>query len=506
MPSIIALSLCLVFLAWLFRRELHLSRGTSHALWIPWAWITLIGSRFPSEWLGGTASTSTSAYLEGSSLDRNVFLGLILIGFVVLVKRNVSWGDFCRNNLFIVLFFVYSGLSIMWSDFPMVAFKRWHKVLGHVVMALVILTEPEPGKAFEALFRRCAYVLIPFSFVTIKYYPGISRGFDAWTGEAYNAGITVGKNALGNASMVVGLFLVALVFARGRREGAGKLDRAADFALVFMTGWLLNEAHSATSLGCLVLGSLVIIGTRIRPVARNLSAILVTTAVVAVTLDVTLNLRETIIVGLGRDTTLTGRTELWESLAQIPVNPIIGVGFESFWLGDRVEGLWRKYWWKPNQAHNGYYEMYLNLGYLGVFCQLGILLAGYITAKRNMDAAMERSTASEARDFAIAQFSAAFIIALAAYNFTEAAFKALHLSFFVFFLSAIQYPASREHAVAVAPPIRTDDIKKPKAAALVPAQARRNTGTPVSPLPSVRFSVTRRSHAYSGSMAEDLRK
>src|SRR5207249_4617879 len=170
----------------------------------------------------------------------------------------------------------------------------------------------------------CAYVLIPFSFVTIKYYPGISRGFDAWTGEAYNAGITVGKNALGNASMVVGLFLVALVFARGRREGAGKLDRAADFALVFMTGWLLNEAHSATSLGCLVLGSLVIIGTRIRPVARNLSAILVTTAVVAVTLDVTLNLRETIIVGLGRDTTLTGRTELWESLAQIPVNPIIG--------------------------------------------------------------------------------------------------------------------------------------------------------------------------------------
>jgi hypothetical protein len=486
MPPVLALSLCLFFIFWLFRRDRQLNGGVSHALWIPLTWITLIGSRFPSEWLAGPASTSTSAYLEGSSLDRNVFLGLILLGCVVLMKRGICWGEFFRKNIFIVLFFTYTGLSILWSDFPLVAFKRWHKVLGHVVMALIVLTDEHPGRAFEALFRRCAYILMPLSFVTIKYYPEISRGFDAWTGEAYNAGITVGKNALGNASMIVGLFLIAVVFASRPRAGAGKLDRAADFAVVFMTGWLLNEAHSATSLGCLILGGVVIVGMKGRFLAHNLSAIVVTVALFAVLLDAAFNVRDAIIVGLGRDTTLTGRTELWESLGRIPVNPIIGVGFESFWLGERVEGLWNKYWWKPNQAHNGYYEMYLNLGYLGVFCQLGMMLAAFMTAKRKIDAALPSSTAGGSGDFALAQFGVAFLIALAAYNFTEASFKALHLSFFVFFLVGIEYPVRQPQAAATtsATRWRSGSPTPRPAAAAMSATPRRVTTAPVRVMPT----------------------
>lgn len=448
MPPLLALALCTLFIGWLFRQELRLSAGVSPALWLPFAWIVIIGSRFPSEWLAGPAATSTSAYLEGSSLDRNVFLGLILVGFVVLMRRRVSLATFTRHNVFIVLFFAYTLASMFWSDFPLVAFKRWHKVLGHVVMALVVLTDPEPTKAFQALFRRCAYILIPLSVVTIKYFPQMSRGFDAWTGQAYNAGITVGKNALGNASMVMGLFFVTLLFAGSRRNGAGKADAAADVVLAGMTFWLLNEAHSATSLGCLVLGGVVIVAMRARPIAKNFSALVVTLVIIAGVLQVTFNLRDAIILGLGRDTTLTGRTELWESLSKIPVNPVIGVGFESFWVGERVEGLWKKYWWKPNQAHNGYYEMYLNLGYIGVTLQLGMMLAGYLTARKTIQSAM--LNAGDSARFAMARFSTGFLIALAAYSFTEAAFKALHLSFFVFFLVATEYPPPLTESAAVA--------------------------------------------------------
>jgi len=53
------------------------------------------------------------------------------------------------------------------------------------------------------------------------------------------------------------------------------------------------------------------------------------------------------------------------------VNPWIGAGFESFWLGPRLNKLWAQYNFMPNQAHNGYIEIYLNLG--GSVC---VCLAG----------------------------------------------------------------------------------------------------------------------------------
>ena len=42
------------------------------------------------------------------------------------------------------------------------------------------------------------------------------------------------------------------------------------------------------------------------------------------------------------------------------LNPIIGFGYESFWLGDRLQYM-AEHWGITSQAHNGYLEMYLNM-------------------------------------------------------------------------------------------------------------------------------------------------
>ncbi len=52
-------------------------------------------------------------------------------------------------------------------------------------------------------------------------------------------------------------------------------------------------------------------------------------------------------------------------------NAIVGAGFESFWISPSVQNFWRKLvgWWHPeglNEAHDGYIEVYLNLGWIGV--------------------------------------------------------------------------------------------------------------------------------------------
>jgi exopolysaccharide production protein ExoQ len=67
---------------------------------------------------------------------------------------------------------------------------------------------------------------------------------------------------------------------------------------------------------------------------------------------------------LGRNSTLTGRTDIWAAVLPMARNPLVGAGFESFWLSPSVhQRLADLFPGLPlNEAHNGYIEVYLELG------------------------------------------------------------------------------------------------------------------------------------------------
>ena len=174
MPPQLALALSLLAILWLWWRDQRNNPDLSAGLWIPIAWFSIIGSRFPSEWFRASQA-SADGLLEGSPMDRNVFLFLLILGVLVLLKRRVGWGLVARHNRWIAVFFLYTAISILWSDFPFTAFKRWHKVFGHVVMALIVWTERDPDRAVASLLRRCSYVLILISVVFIKYFPDLGQ-------------------------------------------------------------------------------------------------------------------------------------------------------------------------------------------------------------------------------------------------------------------------------------------------------------------------------------------
>src|SRR5262249_4803600 len=136
---------------------------------------------------------------------------------------------------------------------------------------------------------------------------------------------------------------------------------------------------------------------------------------------------------MGRNSTLTERTDLWAETLSLVRNPLFGTGFESFWLGPRLEEMWRMNSWRPGEAHNGYLEVYLQLGWMGVTL-LGVVLAkGYLTVFR----ALRRN------DPAASLWLAYFLVGLV-YNFTEAAFFRMQAPAWLFFLFAIvSVPAVR---------------------------------------------------------------
>jgi exopolysaccharide production protein ExoQ len=137
-----------------------------------------------------------------------------------------------------------------------------------------------------------------------------------------------------------------------------------------------------------------------------------------------------VVEALGRNTTLTGRTEIWDDLFRMDVNPLVGTGFESFWLGDRADYLANKYYFHPNQAHNGYIEMYVNLGWIGVGFLVLLMASGY---RRIVD--------GYRHNIGLSTLRLALFMAAAVFNVTEATFKVMHPIWIVFLLAITDQPA-----------------------------------------------------------------
>ncbi len=414
---------------------------TSKALWIPVLWLLITESRPVSMWLQMEPSASSPGqYLDGSPADRLFFSVLLAVGAVVLAQRRGSLVGLIQRNAPILLFFAYCAVSVAWSDYSEVSFKRWTKALGDLVMIFVVLTETNRTGAIKRLLACTAFLLVPLSILLIKYYPDLGRAYLPWVWTPVCVGVTTNKNTLGMVTMVLGLgslwrILQELTATNGTRKTKPMI---AHGVILTMTFWLLWKADSATSLSCFVMGGGIMAVTSLSNVARKtavvhlLVAFMLFVSFSAVFLDLGSGLVET----LGRDPTLTGRTEIWNLVLPMVPSPLFGAGFESFWLGKRLDKIWNIYWWHPNEAHNGYIEVYLNLGAIGIVL-LGLLI---VTGYRRVVTALRRDSSSSI-------WLAYFVVALA-YNFTEAAFRVLHPVWFFFLFAAI---AAREVAVRAKP-------------------------------------------------------
>src|SRR5437867_2052208 len=166
MPPLLALLLCTALVLFLLGLEKRVSRGATAAVWIPTIWMLTIASRPLGAWLGAMGSNES-----GSTMDRFFLSGLGFVGITVLVRRHFNWRSTAHRQIWLLVLLAYMCLSTLWSDITLIALKRWGREWVVIVMALVIISEPNTRQAFAALLRRSAYVLIPFSLVLIKYYP-----------------------------------------------------------------------------------------------------------------------------------------------------------------------------------------------------------------------------------------------------------------------------------------------------------------------------------------------
>ncbi len=415
MPPTLALLLCTAFVLFILVLERRTSPGVSAALWIPTLWMLTTSSKPLAIWFNMTGSNES-----GSILDQLALAGLMVGGMVVLARRRLKWSIVLRQHAWLLVLLTYMLVSTLWSDITLIALRRWARELIVVIMALVILTEANPKQALEGLLRRTAYIFIPFSLTLIMYYPTLGREYARWSGKGMWIGVTVQKNMLGRVCMMAILFLFWALWRRwcGTAPGGGRFPTWADVSILVIALFLLrgDDSYSASSIATLAVGIASFLGLLL---IRKLRLPVPQAALlVLVMLLVGMGVSAPFLGGsnvafatsvLGRDETLTGRTGTWAAL--VPVfqqNPFLGIGFGSFWTTARRD------FYEMSFAHNGYLDVLLQLGAVG--------LASYTVWLLSCASKLFRALV---RDYEWASLAISILLMVLVYNVTESALDSL---------------------------------------------------------------------------------
>src|SRR5437762_5449226 len=243
-----------------------------------------------------------------------------------------------------------------------------------------------------------------------------------------------------------GLFFVAAFMRsldphRDERDRA-RSDQIISILLLVMIGWLVPIANSKTSTLSLIAGIAVIVALRFPAVRRHLWSYAVAAILLATVSNELLSVQSAILESSGRDATFTGRTGLWETLLKEPTNPLTGVGYASFWLGERQQRFWAMYPTSPPiEAHNGYLEIYINLGLIGLLLIGGVLWTGLSKMRSKVTASLSMPATRD--DEILRTFGMAYGVAYLLYNVTEATFSGLNFLFLIFLILTFNYRHAR---------------------------------------------------------------
>jgi O-antigen ligase len=386
MPAQLALIICILFVLWLLRIERRQTPDVSLALWIPTIWMLSIASKPMGVWFGSVGDSA-----DGSPLDRVFLSSLLCLGLMMLMVRRFNWSRAIKENVWMILLICYMLVSILWSDIPVISFKRWIRELIAVVMAFLVLTERDPREAMQSLFRRTIYILIPFSILLIKYFPAYGVRYGRWSGGQMWIGVALQKNGLGRLCLIAAFSLIWTLVRRWQESDGPvvKYQTFADVSVLILTLIIImgpGGAYSATALTSLVGGLTAFIGLlwikkhRISLGQNTLTMILVLIICLGV---VTPFVGGATVSGftstLGRDETLTGRAEIWAGLLPVVMRkPIVGNGFGSFWTPENREAH------EIGEAHNGYLDELLELGFVGLVLVSMFFLSSCRKAQREL--------------------------------------------------------------------------------------------------------------------------
>ncbi len=338
------------------------------------------GVTCPSNWL---KITGACQWINGDTEMLFLLLAVLLMSLIISWEH--GWNRFlhiCRRNWMVLCFVGFAGTSMIWSIGVTITLYKFSLLLGCTLIALYL----GDSYSLEGLTRRIAWFYVVICLISIYYALFLPEGImgDAFYNELWN-GMFTHKNFMGCfMALGVGLFLVKL-FGVGKTRKRTFLFNLIMFAI---TSFLLFMSKSTTG----IITALVIVfmtfavfiwskwKCKLKPLHYfgGISFVLILLAISILNLDFFLKL-------FGKDATLTGRVTIWRYLFDNVIH-------ERFWIGHGYGAIWHLegfiikltsilQWETPIVlGDNGYVDILLHLGFLGVFFLFSLIVIGFIRA------------------------------------------------------------------------------------------------------------------------------
>jgi exopolysaccharide production protein ExoQ len=258
--------------------------------------------------------------------------------------------------------------SSAWSNDPGLALRRSMFLVLTVVVGLIIGTDfelAELGRLLAAASLFHIALCAVFFFVAPRYL------FSPLDPNALK-GLTTHKNVFGFEAGIAVLVFLFVPFQK---------FRAARWPLTLAAAITLFLSHSSGSLVATVAALCLWPALQIVRLRRRERLPVTMVAILAFAALATLIFEnaERLPALLSKDVTLTGRTELWSILlVSIQQRFWLGYGFDSFWQGLQGDSLnvIRAVGWLVPTAHNGYLDLLLSVGIIGLILFIPLLLQG----------------------------------------------------------------------------------------------------------------------------------
>lgn len=314
------------------------------------------------------------------------FVGLIVIS--VNQQRTVA---LLKQSAPLLILLALCAISISWAPVPEIALRRFVRLLFVVIVVVSIVVGMGSPRIVHRIGVLVSGVAMIINLIGVFIIPHLAR--DA---SGQFIGMYSHKNTAGMITMItIFLWLSAFRWSRSDLQRAFYL-----FGSCLWFAFLLGtQSKSAISLTIAI--PLIAIAfqysvknTRMGiPASLSLSAVLCFGAYFALLGDYSF----LDVIGLFfPDLTFTGRTIIWDFvLPEISRRPLLGIGFDSFW-GIGAEGISARFGTglvtHINQAHNGYLDILLTLGALGLTLTIVFVASGFVASIRvlKLDGAANR--------------------------------------------------------------------------------------------------------------------
>jgi exopolysaccharide production protein ExoQ len=298
------------------------------------------------------------------SVVRNITYLIYLVTFILLCLRWKKVILIFQKDNYNWVFIVFIFCSFLWSELPKDSLPACITALGASMFGFYLATRYTLKEQLELIsWSYVLIVVLSLLFVVALPSYGIMSGIH----KGAIRGIYTHKNIFGQA-MIIGT-MAFLIRAHAKQKLFGSnwmlwLFFGTSFTLVLLS-------RSSTAAGNVLI---VVFLFFVYRTFRWRYEILIPTTLAAILVGfisfiLITNNAEAFLISIGKDPTLTGRTDLWSLVwDKIQEKPWLGYGIEGFWNG--LDG--------PSQyvvlgvktkvvySHNGFLDMWLTIGIVGI--------------------------------------------------------------------------------------------------------------------------------------------